>query len=268
MSQLDDEAALLLWVYCNYAVHTNAQVLHAGTMLDVRERLRQLVAEGRACDAARLGGSVLEVQHCPPPPPTNLINGMPAGLRPIRTVPCIERDCLRCREGRGGFQMPFVGAHCRTAVIVQPGATPAQAWASYHACVTRLTPLEVARAASGLWPADILPDHASALVTRVAEQTHPRAISSAELWVLWRLWHDGQRRWQEPGFPVPSYIEARGNDRARAHRAMWLLLGAVAAGMDVLPAPCRSCGVPSILLCRRCSSAVCRDCLLCCTRCL
>ena len=74
MSQLDDEAALLLWVYCNYAVHTNAQVLHAGTMLDVRERLRQLVAEGRACDAARLWGSVLEVQHCPPPLPRRILS--------------------------------------------------------------------------------------------------------------------------------------------------------------------------------------------------
>ncbi|CAE7618810.1 unnamed protein product [Symbiodinium necroappetens] len=242
MSQVEDDAALLLWVYCNYAVHTNAQVLHTGAMLDVRERLRQLVAEGRAWDAARLWGSVLEVQHCPPP--TNLINDLPAGLRPIRTVPCIEPDCLRCREGRGGFQMPFVGAHCRTAVLVRPGVTPVQAWAEYHACESRLTPLEVARAASGLWPADILPDHAAALVARVAEQTHSRAVSSAELWVLWRLWHNGQRRWQEPGFPaVPSYTEARGSDRARAHRAMWLLLGAVAAEMDMLPAPCRSCGV-------------------------
>ena len=120
MSQLDDDAALLLWVYCSYAVHTNAQVLHAGTMLDVRERLRQLVAEGRACDAARLWGSVLEVQHCPPPPPTNLINGMPAGLRPIRTVPCIEPDCLRCREGRGGFQMPFIGPTAAQQSLFSP----------------------------------------------------------------------------------------------------------------------------------------------------
>ena len=164
--------------------------------------------------------------------------------------------------------MPFIGVHCRTAGLVRPGVAPAQAWADYHACESRLSPLDVARTASGLWPSDILPDHAAALVARVAEQTHPRAVSSAELWVLRRLWHNGQRRWQEPGFPaVPSYAEARSNDRTRAHRALWLLLGAVAAGMDVLPAPCRSCGVPSVLVCRRCSSAVCRDCLSCCSRC-
>ncbi|CAE7752814.1 unnamed protein product [Symbiodinium sp. CCMP2592] len=175
---------VLAYVISRFAVHTEAQVLHPAAMLDLRAQLRFLVSEGRNVDAARLWASALEIQHYPPPPP--LLDGLPAGLPPIRTVPCVVTDCARCAQSRGGFQLPFVGTFTHAAAIVRPGSDPAQAWSAYHACRSYLSPGDITALHSGLWPTDLLPNHLYALFSRVAEQTHPRAASSAELWIVFR----------------------------------------------------------------------------------
>ena len=70
---------------------------------------------------------------------------------------------------------------------------------------------------------------------QVAEQTHPRAVSSAELWVLRRLWHNGQGRWQEPGFPaVPSCAGSSGSRDGRAPGSMSELRGSLSFGLPAL----------------------------------
>ncbi|CAE7194365.1 unnamed protein product [Symbiodinium sp. CCMP2592] len=257
--QESPEVQVLAYVISRFAVHTEAQVLHPAAMLDLRAQLRFLVSEGRNVDAARLWASALEIQHYPPPPP--LLDGLPAGLPPIRTVPCVVMDCARCAQSRGGFQLPFVGTFTHAAAIVRPGSDPAQAWSAYHACRSYLSPGDITALHSGLWPTDLLPNHLYALFSRVAEQTHPRAASSAELWIVFRRWQAGRRVWIEPGVEVPSWEAAREDERSRAHRTIWLWLGAVAYGPGLLPAACHSCGVPTVFRCRRCDAAACGDCL-------
>ena len=203
---------------CGFMVYTR------GAMLDVRERLRQLVAEGRAWHAARLWGSVLEVQHCPPP--TNLIDDLPAGLRPIRTVPASSPTAFAAATDAEGSRCPLSEPTAALQSLFGPGLFRFR----HGPTVMPVRPASLRFRWPGLLracgPQVSSRTTASALVARVAEQTHPRAVSSAELWVLWRLWHNGQRRWQEPGFPaVPSYTEARGNDRASGPSSDVVALG-------------------------------------------
>ncbi|CAE6956816.1 JNK [Symbiodinium sp. CCMP2592] len=158
--------------------------------------------------------SALEIQHCPPPPP--LLDGLPAGMPPIRTVPCVVLDCARCAQNRRGFQMPFVGTFTHAAAIVRPGRDPAQAWSDCHTDRSYLSEADITALHSGLWPTDLLPNHLHALLARVAEQTHPRAVTWAELWVIFRRWQAGNRVWIEPGRGVPSWEAGREDPRARA----------------------------------------------------
>ena len=83
--------------------------------------------------------------------------------------------------------------------------------------------------------------------------SRPKSISGErppeQLRLIWRDWQQGQQVWCEPGYKaVPSWAEGRRDSTA-------------------LPAPCRSCGCPSVLQCRRCTSPVCHDCIAQCTRC-
>ena len=59
----------MFYAVSRLAIHTDAQVLHMGALLEFRAALRELVAAGEHHEAALLWGSVLEIQHYPPPPP-------------------------------------------------------------------------------------------------------------------------------------------------------------------------------------------------------
>ena len=241
----------MFYAVSRLATHTDAQVLHMGALLEFRARLRELVAAGEHHEAALLWGSVLEIQHYPPPPP-RLIEGLFPGVPAVRTMPCSEVGCQRRPRG---FRFPFVGTYTRSSVVVA-----AHAWEDFHSHkVPRLAAVDVLNLASGLWPTDLLP-------APCGSQSHPRGATPAQLWVVWRQWQQGRQAWREPAYEaVPSWVEGRLNESARAHRALWLLLGALVSGMEVLPAPCLSCGCPSVSRCRRCASAVCRDCIAQCT---
>ena len=135
--------------------------------------------------------------------------------------------------------------------MVASGTSPMAAWEHYHGHAETLSGMQVLGLASGLWPTDMPLDHANRLV---------RGVTPEQLWRLWRAWHQGQRVWREPGYEtVPSREAGRASEVARAHRALCLLLGALEAGMVVLPSPCASCGCPSALRCRRCDSPICLD---------
>ena len=184
-----------------------------------------------------------------PPPPPGLIESPPPGVPAVRTMPCSEVGCQRCREGRGGFRFPFVRTYARSSVVVAAGVSPAQAWEDFHRHeVPRLAAVDVLNRASGLWPTDLLPDQTNKLLRHV-ESPESSAGSDPR----------GCRYGAIPPYEaIPSWAEGRLSESARAHRALWLLLGALVSGMEVLLAPCLSCGCPSVLQCRRCASAVCR----------
>ena len=189
----------------------------------------------------------------------------------LQCAPCPARRWVASAvvKAAGAFRFPFVGTYARSSVVVAAGVSPAQAWEDFHSHeVPRLAAVDVLNLASGLWPTDLLPDHINKLLRHVESQSHPGGATPAQLWVVWRHWQQGRQMWREPAYEaIPSWAEGRLNESARAHRALWLLLGALVSGMEVLPAPCLSCGRPSVLQCRRCASAVCRDCLAQCTRC-
>ena len=256
------------YAFSRLAVHTNVQLLHPAALLEFRRYLRELVEAGSTYEAALLWGSVLEVQHYPPPP-AGLLEGLPEGVPPIRTVPCAEVDCARCLAGRGGFRFPFVGTYARRSIVVSADMSPAQAWDGYHrGGEVRLNVADVFNLGSGLWPTDLLPDHVNRLLHHVESQEHARGATPSQLWRLWRAWQCGELLWREPAYyPVPSWGEGRRDGRARAHRAFWYLLGALEAGLAILPAPCSSCGLPSVLQCRLCQSPACLDCLPRCASC-
>ena len=96
---------------------------------------------------------------------------------PIRVVPCVDMGCARCREGRGGYQFPFLGTFSRRSVLVAPGTSPSDAWEQYHANAATLSGIEVLGLFSRLWPTDFLPSHADRLVQHVRHQRHPRGVT-------------------------------------------------------------------------------------------
>ena len=121
----------MFYAVSRLAIHTDAQVLHMGVLLEFRTRLRELVAAGEHHEAALLWGSVLEIQHYQPPPP-GLIEGLPPGVLAVRTMPCSEVGCQGCLQGRWGFCFPFVGTYAGSSLVVAAGVSPAQAWDDFH----------------------------------------------------------------------------------------------------------------------------------------
>ncbi|CAE7326591.1 clpC, partial [Symbiodinium sp. CCMP2456] len=122
-------------------------------LLEFRRHLRELVEAGETYEAALLWGSVLEV------------------------------NCARCLRGRGGFRFPFVGTYARRSIVVSADMPPAQAWESYHRSgEDRLNVADVFGLGSGLWPTDLLPDHANRLLRHVESQEHPRGATPSQLW--------------------------------------------------------------------------------------
>ena len=95
----------MFYAVSRLGIHTDAQVLHMGALLEFRKRLRELVAAGEHHEAALLWGSVLEIQHYPPPPP-GLIEGLPPGVPAVRTIPCSEVGCQRCLQRPWGLSLP------------------------------------------------------------------------------------------------------------------------------------------------------------------
>ena len=55
----------MFYAVSRLAIHTDAQVLHMGALLEFRTKLRELVAAGKHHEAALLWGSVLEIQQLP-----------------------------------------------------------------------------------------------------------------------------------------------------------------------------------------------------------
>ena len=164
----------MFYAVSRLAIHTDAQVLHMGALLEFRKRLRELVAAGEHHEAALLWGSVLEIQHYPPPPP-GLIEGLPPpGVLAVRTMPCSEVGCQPCLQDRGGFRFAFVGTYARRSVVVAAGVSPAQAWDDFHSHEEpRLAAVDVLNLASGVWPTELLPDHINKLLRHV-ESERPR----------------------------------------------------------------------------------------------
>eukprot|EP00439_Symbiodinium_sp_Y106_P021098 s8749_g2.t1 len=154
-----------------------------------------LFAAWASYEAALLWGSVLEIQHVPPVP-ADVLDALPPGIPPIRVVPCVDMGCARCREGRGGYQFPFLGTFSRRSVLVAPGTSPSDAWEQHHA---NASGTEVNGPPSRSRPTDRPVQHAR-------HQRHPRGVTPNQLWRLWRAWHQGERLRKEPGWftPVPS----------------------------------------------------------------
>ena len=193
------------------AVHTEEQLLHPAALLEFRARLRALVEAGEAHEAALLWGSVLEVQHYPPPPP-GLLEGLSPGVPAIRAIPCVQEDCARCSGGRGGFRFPFIGSYARRSMLVPVGVPPAQAWNHYHHGGEERFSVEEVRAPVANRHA---PRPCGPLVAASSGARAPSGTTPAQLWMVWRDWHQGEIIWREPAyFPVPSWEEGRRDRRA------------------------------------------------------
>ena len=148
------------------AVHTYEPLLATAAWLDTAQHLRALMAAGQTVAAWRIFASVVEIRHAPAGP---VLSSTIPGLPPFRRVPCVAADCARCREGRGGFQFPFVGLWTRRGVFPPPDANGAEAWerlARWLATETcDLLSLEAVR--SGISVLEICPTHVGCLVEAV-----------------------------------------------------------------------------------------------------
>ncbi|CAE7648370.1 unnamed protein product, partial [Symbiodinium necroappetens] len=100
-------------------------------------------------------------------------------------------------------------------VLVQTGTPPI---ALVEQCTQCLTEDEAHAAWSGLAVSDILPTHVYVLVERVAQNSHPRLVQGAELWLTWRDWRQGERRWRDPSMePVASRAQDANPDVLPKH---------------------------------------------------
>ena len=183
----------------------------------------------------------------------------------------LPRIGARCEAGKGGFQLPWVGTFTRRDVLVEAGIPPQVAWARVSACGECLSAEEVRQASSGLTVDDVAPSHVNRLVAVLADQQergNPRLATANDLWQVWRIWQQGERRWREPAYePVAGREAAISDPVARAGRTLWFWLGSLEAGLENLYSPCAACGFPTVLLCHICHRFVCFDCTRPCRAC-
>ena len=140
------------------AVHTDRPILSTGAYLDFKRHVGNLLQQGNHGQARLLWLSAVEVLHAPfvqTPLPVADSGEIPH----LQFAPCIDAHCARCDGSLGGFKFPFIGTWCRRAVLVQGGASAAEAWAAYHGCYEEdcLSEAMVAEAGSGLRAQDIIP---------------------------------------------------------------------------------------------------------------
>ena len=248
------------------AVHTHRPLLATACYMDWSAELRRLHELRHGQEVLLHWWHACEVQHYPPH--FDRVPELPGVLPPVRIVPCVAQGCLRCREGRAGFQFPWIGPYTRRSVLVEEGTTPADAWARASAVQDRLSEDEVMAAWSGLTIDEILPTHLNRLVLIISMQDGLRLADADCLWQVVRTWQCGERRWREPAFePVASRAVALRDAVARAGQTLWLWLGLLQTDVEELHPPCAACGMPTVLLCGRCGNFLCRDCLAPCLSC-
>ena len=155
----------------------------------------------------------------------------------MRTVPCTELGCSRCREGRGGFQFPFVGTFAKRSIIVAAGATPAQAWHSYHQDGPERLSIElVFELGSGLWPTDFLPDHANRLIQNVCLEREsnvlprpcPRFVAASEKcgrasWPVYAAFTPGDQKIAQLELAMVLYALTARAHAFRGRRSFWYI---------------------------------------------
>ena len=174
------------------AVHTNERVLHPAAMLDYRARLRELVAAGSSYEAALLWARLPRSSMLHHPLQMYLTSCRQVSLRSVSCLAWTEDVSVAGRSG--GYQFPLIGIFSRRSVVVAPGTSPSAAWEHYHGHAATLSGMQVLGLASGLWPTDLLPDHANRVVQHVRRRRrHARGVTPEQLWKLWRSGHQGQR---------------------------------------------------------------------------
>ena len=168
-----------------FGYHTFRQTLATPAYLDWRARLRKLYEAGDRVGCLIHWSRGLEVQHIPP------VFERPAecDLAPNSYIAaCTDLQCSRYARRRGGFEFPFIGTFTRKDVLVEEGLPPLAAFALAKA---RPSVVGLARLYN--------------LVQQVARHTHPKLVRGTEIWLVWRDWKQGERRWREPSFyPVAS----------------------------------------------------------------
>ena len=244
------------------AVHTDRPTLATAAHMDWSAELRRLHELRHGREVLLHWCRAVEIQHFPPH--FDRMPELPGVLPPVRVAACVAANCARCEAGRGGFQFPWIGTFTRRDVLVEAGIPPQVAWARVSACSECLSVEEVRQASSGLTVDDVAPSHINRLVAVLADQQergNPRLATADDLWQVWRIWQQGERRWREPAYePVAGRETAIRDPVARAGRALWFWLGSVGAGLENLYSPCAACGFATVLLCHICHRFVCFDC--------
>ena len=247
----------MFYAVSRLAVHIDAQVLNMAALLkEFRARLRELVEAGESYEAALVWGSVLEVQHYPPPP-AGLLEGL------FRASPLL--DAAGAKEAWGGLQFPFVGTFLPGVQLslpmglrrLKPGMpTIAMARCGYLSKVFSVSGLHIYCRTT---PIDFF------VIFRARSILRERPRSSSGLF-------------------GGTGIVASGCGVSRAMRQyhLWPSNGSIPKRGRIVPfgfssAPWwqgwRCCPLPVAavgarhLQCRLCTSPVCRDCLAQCTRC-
>ena len=251
------------------AVHTDRPTLATAAYMDWSAELRRLHELRHGREVLLHWCHAVEIQHFPPH--FDRMPELPGVLPPVRVAACVAANCARCEAGRGGFQFPWVGTFTRRDVLVEAGIPPQVAWARVSACGECLSAEEVRQASSGLTVDDVAPSHVNRLVAVLADQQergNPRLATADDLWQVWRIWQQGERRWREPAYePVAGREAAISDPVARAGRTLWFWLGSLEAGLENLYSPCAACGFPTVLLCHICHRFVCFDCTRPCRAC-
>ena len=180
-----------------------------------------LFAAWASYEAALLWGSVLEIQHVPPVP-ADVLDALPPGIPPIRVVPCVDMGCARCREGRGGYQFPFLGTFSRRSVLVAPGTSPSDAWEQHHANGVRYRGERA--------PQQIAADRPTG-PARAAPTSPSGRYPEPALEALARM-APGRATAEGTGVVHTSAFSGSGraSEVSCVHRALWLLLGGFRGG--------------------------------------
>ena len=236
------------------AFHCGQLLLSAATFADFQEEVLARLRVGRVDDARELWGSVVEIVH-KPFPMAPLVQ--PPGLPLLRQMPCTLEGCQRCRDGRGGFNFPWIGTWTRRACIAEGESNPASAWERLDRCDEKLDLIAAAGFSNRLTADAMSPPCMEVLLERATGG--PGFASRVDVLDCWRAYRLGHQAWFDPK-PTPGRETAQTNPRARAQRTLCLWMEEAWDTSGPLPRACRICGTPSTRVCRECWGCCCQDC--------
>ena len=227
-------------------VHTLRPLLAPENLRDFQVFMSDLDNRGLRSVFWSLWSQVCEVSHLPISDIPLLELPLGDVNIPLRRFVCTKEDCARCRDGRGGFQFPFLGPWSRRRVVPPAETSPFEARRLLAASSEIMSAAERREFSSGLQLADLVPrDAFTAIYAAELNSLHRREGARIhDILAAARSWQQGDLVWRDPCVSMPTAAAAFMVPQLRAQRALcsWIRFVRTSEPSSILPRSCIYCG--------------------------